>query len=133
MAIAEALNVPIGTFFDNEEPVTSRVVKAYERKFIPTQSDVTFYLLTPKRQNLLAEFKYIVYEKDGTTGHFHTHEGEEYGIVLEGRLQVIYGDEEVYTLEPGDSIVLDSTIPHKMINLYDGRTIAIWVDCPPTW
>jgi transcriptional regulator with XRE-family HTH domain len=130
MAIAKALNTPISEFFNDHEIVTSPVVKSYKRRPIQTQKGVTFYLLTPTRQDLSVEFKYNVYEKGGTSGHFHSHQGEECGIILEGRLEVIYGD-ETFILEAGDSIHIDSTKPHSMKNAYDGRTIAIWVDCPP--
>ncbi|MGD9369442.1 MAG: cupin domain-containing protein [Desulfobacteraceae bacterium] len=130
MAIAKALNTPISDFFDDHEIVTSPVVKSYKRRPIQTQKGVTFYLLSPTRKDLSIEFKYNVYEKGGTNGHFHTHQGEECGIVLEGRLEVIY-DGDAYTLEAGDSIYIDSTKPHTMKNVYDGRTIAIWVDSPP--
>ena len=130
MAIAKALHVSISFFFDNHEIATSPVVKSYKRRPIETQKGVTFYLLSPTRKDLSIEFKYNVYEKGATSGHFHTHQGEECGIVIEGRLEVIY-DGNTYTLEAGDSIYLDSTIPHTMKNVYDGRTIAIWVDSPP--
>jgi transcriptional regulator with XRE-family HTH domain len=130
MAIAQALNVPISSFFDDHEIVTSPVVKSYKRRPIQTQNGVTFYLLTPTRKDLSIEFKYQVYERGGATGHFHTHSGEECGIVLEGRLEVTH-DEETYILEAGDSIYLDSSKPHTMKNIYDGRTITIWVDSPP--
>lgn len=130
MAIAKALNTPVSEFFNDHEIVTSPVTKSYERRPIQTQKGVTFYLLTPTRKDLSIEFKYNVYERDGTSGHFHVHEGEECGIVIEGRLEVIY-DDDTYILEPGDSIYIDSTKPHTMKNVYDGRTIAIWVDSPP--
>jgi len=130
MAIAKALNTPISEFFDDHEIVTSPVVKSYKRRPIQTQEGVTFYLLSPTRKDVSIEFKYNVYEKGGTSGHFHTHQGEECGIVLEGRLEVIY-DDNTYVLEAGDSIYLDSTKPHTMKNVYDGRTIAIWADSPP--
>ncbi len=130
MAIAKALKTPISEFFEYDEIVTSPVLKSYKRRPIQTQKGVTFYLLTPTRKDLSIEFKYNVYEKGGTNGHFHTHQGEECGIVLEGRLEVIY-DGETYILEAGDSIYIDSTKPHTMKNAYDGRTITIWVDSPP--
>ena len=130
MAIAKALNVPISSFFDDHELVTSPVIKSYKRRAIQTPDGVTFYLLMPSLKDLSIEFKYTVYEKGGSSGHFHTHKGEECGIVLEGRLEVIYGD-DTYILEAGDSIYLDSTKPHTMKNVYDGRTITIWVDSPP--
>lgn len=138
MAVAKALNVPIGSFFNgiDEEPAYDPVVRADERKVLKTQSGVTFYLLTPKLKNHALEFIYNVFEKGGATGGadggLYTHDGEECGFVLEGRLEVMYED-KTYVLEAGDSIVLDSTKPHKLTNIYDGRTIAIWVDTPPSW
>lgn len=134
MAIAKALNVPIGSFFDDEEPEPAfdPIVKADKRKVLKTQSGVTFYLLTPELKNHAIEFIYNVYEKGGSTGEMYTHEGEECGLVLEGRLEVA-SEDKTYILEAGDSIVLDSTKPHKLTNIYDGKTIAVWVDSPPSW
>lgn len=134
MAIAKALHVPIGSFFDDEkpDPTFDPVVRADTRKVLKTQSGVTFYLLTPELKNHSIEFIYNVYEKGGSTGEMYTHEGEECGLVLEGRLEVT-SEENTYILEAGDSIVLDSTKPHKLTNIYDGQTIAIWVDSPASW
>jgi len=138
MAIAKALNVPIGSFFDDEksEPVFDPIVKADQRKVLKTQSGVTFYLLTPELKNHSIEFIYNIYEKGGTTGgetgEMYTHEGEECGLVLEGRLEVMYED-TTCILEARDSIVLNSTKPHKLTNIYDGRTLAVWVDSPASW
>lgn len=138
MAIAKALNVPIGSFFDDEkpEPAFDPIVKADQRKVLKTQSGVTFYLLTPELKNHAIEFIYNVFEKGGSTGgtsgELYTHGGEECGLVLEGRLEVT-SEDKTYILEAGDSIVLDSTKPHKLTNLYDGQTIAVWVDSPASW
>ncbi|PIE32951.1 hypothetical protein CSA56_13545 [candidate division KSB3 bacterium] len=131
IAIAKALNVPVGSFFDDIDSMSFEpVVRAYKRKAMQSLNGVTYYLLTPTTKDVLVEFKYNVYEKGGASANFHTHKGQEYGIVLEGRLKVTYG-EDVYILEAGDSMLLDSTIPHDMENIYDGRTITIWAACPP--
>ena len=133
MAIAKALNVPISAFFPEDEPVDVKpVVRAKDRKFIKTQSGVTFYSLTPDIQKHSIGFIYNIYEKGGTTGEMYTHKGEECGFVLEGKLEVIYQG-KTYILEAGDSIILDSTKPHKLTNIHDGRTLAIWADSPPSW
>ena len=134
MAIAKALKVPIGSFFDDKEfdPDFDPVVKADQRKVLKTQSGVTFYLLTPELKNHAIEFIYNIFEKGGSTGELYTHDGEECGLVLEGRLEVT-SEDKTYILEAGDSIVLDSTKPHKLTNIYDGRTIAVWVDSPASW
>lgn len=133
MAIAKVLNVPIGSFFDEEsDPTFDPVVKADQRKVLRTRSGVIFYLLTPELKNHSIEFIYNVYEKGGSTGEMYIHEGEECGLVLEGRLEVT-SEDNTYILEAGDSIVLDSTKPHKLTNIYDGKTIAVWVDSPASW
>ena len=134
MAIAKALNVPIGSFFDDfdSEPTYDPVVRAGQRKILKTQSGVTFYLLTPELKNHVIEFIYNVYEKGGSTGEMYSHAGEECGLVLEGRLEVVY-EGNIYILEAGDSIILNSNKPHKLNNVYDGKTIAVWVDSPASW
>lgn len=126
-AIAKALNVPIVMFFDYNGEMSSPVVKRDERRILKTQSGFTMYLLTRNVKDRNLEFLYNVYEKGGSTGELYTHEGEECGIVLEGRLEVTIED-QTYILEAGDSISLDSTKPHKCTNVYDGQTIAIWVN-----
>ncbi|MDD1783082.1 cupin domain-containing protein [Enterovibrio sp. ZSDZ35] len=46
------------------------------------------------------------------------HEGEESGIVIEGRLELTVGD-DVFVLEEGDSYYFDSNKPHKFANPFD--------------
>jgi mannose-6-phosphate isomerase-like protein (cupin superfamily) len=55
-----------------------------------------------------------------------THNGSEYGIVLEGRCGATVG-EDYYELEKGDSIAFDSRTPHRIWNLgADCPMLAIW-------
>jgi transcriptional regulator with XRE-family HTH domain len=131
MAIAKALKVPMSSFFD-DEPIVDPVVRAGKRKFLKTQSGVTYYLLTPDPSNHRIGMIYNVFEEDASVGEMYSHEGEECGFVLEGRLEVACGD-DTFILESGDSIILDSTKPHKCTNIAAGRTIAIWCNSPPTW
>ncbi len=53
------------------------------------------------------------------------HGGREYGIVISGELSVEV-DGATTTLSPGDSIVFDSTRPHRFWNESDGEVRAIW-------
>lgn len=48
----------------------------------------------------------------------YSHEGEETGVLVEGRLELTVGD-EVYVLESGDSYYFDSTRPHRFRNPFD--------------
>jgi len=73
-----------------------------------------------------AEFLEVVYAP-GTQAPLEdiTHEGREYGVVIAGRLNVeVNGIRTV--LEPGDSIVFESDIPHRFWNEGDQEVRAIW-------
>ncbi len=73
-----------------------------------------------------AEFLEVVYAP-GTPAPEEriVHDGREYGVIVEGRLSVeLQGESAV--LEPGDSIVFDSTIPHRFWNDGDVEVRAIW-------
>lgn len=126
-AIAKSLNVPIAAFFNDIDNNDSPVVKYKDRKVLQTENGYSIFLLTPDIENRKLEFLYNVFEKGACTGELYSHEGEECGIVLEGRLEITIED-EVYILEAGDSICIESTRPHRMANVYDGQTIAIWVN-----
>lgn len=132
IAIAKALGVTVGSFFDDNEVLTNPVVRAKERRSIRTNTGITYYLLTPELRNKRAEFLLGVYGKGSSTEKLWTHEGEEYGLVLEGALEVTIED-TTYTLRRGDSIVIDSRKPHMLRNIRNGKTVTIWVDSPPTF
>ncbi len=53
------------------------------------------------------------------------HEGYEYGILLEGELQVTFGF-EVFMLRPGEALGLDSSVPHLFKNLGSVPARGIW-------
>lgn len=73
-----------------------------------------------------AEFLEVVYA-EGTAAPADDirHQGREYGIVISGRLNVQV-DGAATVLEPGDSIVFDSTLPHRFWNESDGEVRAVW-------
>ncbi len=54
------------------------------------------------------------------------HEGEEFLFLLEGSLDLHYG-EQVMTMAPGDSVYYDSSEPHGYVATGDGPTRAVAV------
>jgi quercetin dioxygenase-like cupin family protein len=74
------------------------------------------------------EFLYVVYEVGGASSPadaFQRHAGHEWAYVISGVLEVRSGF-DVHVLEAGDSISLDSTIPHRLANIGDTPAHAIW-------
>lgn len=70
-------------------------------------------------------------ELDGEKGdREYGHSGWEFGVILKGSAQLIYGN-ETYTLGEGDSISFPSDIPHLFTNVGQDLLEAIWVVSPP--
>ncbi len=55
-----------------------------------------------------------------------SHEGEEFLFLLEGALELHYG-EQVMTMGPGDSVYYDSSEPHGYIATGESPTRAVAV------
>ena len=79
--------------------------------------------LAPKFRDKIAEPYWVRYEyspsQQNKPIHLTRHSGQEFDLVLEGKLKVQIG-EHVEILEEGDSIYYDSSTPHGMIAV-DGR------------
>ncbi|MBQ3596257.1 MAG: AMP-binding protein [Clostridia bacterium] len=79
--------------------------------------------LAPKFKDKLAEPYYVTYEysqsQQNKPIHLTTHSGQEFDLVLSGKLKVQVGD-HVEVLGEGDSIYYNSSLPHGMIAV-DGK------------
>ena len=58
---------------------------------------------------------------ENTPIHFNSHEGQEFNLVIEGRMLLNINGKELI-LNPGDSLYFDSSIPHGMMAL-DDKTV----------
>lgn len=81
-----------------------------------------------KYQSLAAGFKnrkadpfIVTVEPNDNPMHYNTHEGQEFNLVVEGRLLLSIGGKEL-ALNVGDSIYFNSQLPHGMKAL-DGKTV----------
>ena len=138
--VAHALSVPVASLF-RAEATGSPVVRRAERRRIdihagdgsgvgaePTVTE----LLTPSLAGALEVLLIEVPPGYSTESTPFSHEGEEFGLILEGRHEVHLGD-AAYTLEPGDSITYSSRLPHWYRNPGDEPVRSIWVITPPTF
>jgi transcriptional regulator with XRE-family HTH domain/quercetin dioxygenase-like cupin family protein len=73
-------------------------------------------------------FMKITYAPGATStagGDLVSHEGYEYGYVLEGQVEVTIGD-DVFLLHEGESLGFDSAIPHVLRNPGTGQFQGLW-------
>lgn len=109
---------------------SSPVVHANSRPIIELMGGVTWSRLTAHAEEE-AEFLEITYAPGAMSGaSMSHHEGREFGLILEGELVIELGFES-YILKAGDSIVLESTTPHRLINKSSQPMRAIWVVLSP--
>ena len=105
---------------------SSPIVHASSRPTIELKGGVSWSRLTTLAESG-AEFLEITYSPSAMSGeHMSHHEGREFGLILEGELLVELGFES-YTLRAGDSIIFESTTPHRLSNKGERQMRAIWV------
>lgn len=131
--ISKALNVSIGYFFTDDKNGKEPIVRKNERNSIKMAISNNVYELLSPDLNRKIEFLHITLEPgDASNDKLISHAGEECGIVISGRLMIKYGNNE-YILEEGDSIYLDSTIPHRYVNAGESTCVSIWAMTPPSF
>jgi len=109
------------------------IVRKNSRKMLVfPKSKLKQYLLTPDLQRKLEVLLGEVNPGEEHEEEWYSHEGEEFGFVLEGRYEVTVED-QVYILEEGDSIYFSSSLPHKMRGIGNKTCKTIWVITPPSF
>jgi transcriptional regulator with XRE-family HTH domain len=139
-AIVTALGMSLDELFaDNgsQEPGRSprptqastghHVLRRGDRRTLDLASGVHWERLTPT-SDAEVDFLRVTYQAGAEScppDALMRHTGSEYGLVLEGRLGATVGFEH-YELEPGDSIVFDSSLPHRFWTIGDEPTTIVW-------
>lgn len=128
--LAQAIGVEVATFFNYEtHQFNNPVVRSSERSIMSKSNGLTNYQLTPGNIDRFCVY-YNVLEPGGSTIDFPEHHpdnatGHEFGYLLTGKLRVDIED-QVYILNPGDSICINATKRHSSTNIAS-------VDCEMLW
>lgn len=113
-------------FVSPTENSSAPVVHTETRPTIELNGGVSWSRLTAMAEQG-AEFLEINYAPGAMSGaSMSHHEGREFGLILEGEFVVELGFDS-YTLHEGDSIIFESTVPHRLINKSDRPMRAVWV------
>lgn len=120
--ITRALGVRIGTFLDDQDQIGPVVVRAgtekssmsFSTKNESTREHLSFYSLAQDKSGRHMEPFMIDIEPSAHSDYkLSSHEGEEFIYVLKGKVEINYG-KELYVLNEGDSIYLDSIVAHNV-------------------
>lgn len=134
--ISRALGVNVSYFFadggaedDDERPF---VVRAGRRRKVVFEAGAFDELLSPNLSGNLEILMSHLPPGSVSGARPYTHEGEEGGVVMAGRLELWIADKH-FVLSEGDSFAFASTLPHRYGNPGKTETVVIWAITPPTY
>jgi transcriptional regulator with XRE-family HTH domain len=132
--IASALQVKVVDFFlEPEVNENGIVVKEEERVNINfKRGDAKIQMLVRNIQNKRMQPFYTTIEPGGGSKGSYSHIGEEFGIVLQGELEVNLNGKS-YRVKKNESFYFSSQEPHSWSNPGKNKTLVIWVVSPPTF
>lgn len=109
------------------------IVRKNDRKTMGyPNSDWKIELLSPDLRHKIELILTIASPKQTSGSGWLQHEGEECGVIIQGKFKWIVGNTE-YILQEGDSIYFNSKIPHRweVVGNKTGKTI--WAITPPSF
>ncbi len=128
--LATALQVPITAFFESETP-KKRIayVKAEHRRGAAFAHGTLEDLGAGLTERTIEPFVVTMKPSTGSGTHPIVHTGHEFVFCLEGRI-VYTVEEQTYLLEPGDSLLFESHLPHRWHNVDLAPAKMLLVLCP---
>lgn len=140
--IVDVLGISLASLFDGADQVEGvpepeakrrvRVVRKNQRKHLQWPNGAVAELLTPDLQGKLEVLLTAHGPEPDRIVDPYVHEGEEFGLVLEGAYEVVVND-DVFVLEEGDAIHFQSDQPHTVRAIGDVPPRVLWVITPPTF
>lgn len=119
--ITRALGCRLGTLLDDDTnvgPVVNRAGDAASTDRLHSletgvgTGTLAFFALAADKSSRHME-PFLISVNPADAHELSSHEGEEFIFVLDGTIEVEYG-KDLYTLQSGDSIYLDSIVPHQV-------------------
>ncbi|MBU0514834.1 MAG: cupin domain-containing protein [Proteobacteria bacterium] len=131
--IAQALGVRIVDFFldeANQEPVVAAPEDWRKVSLSRWQANIKQMVRSVSHRRM-QPFHTTISPGGGSEGDY-SHEGEEFGIVLQGTLKLTVGG-ETFEVREGSSFYYSSLIPHSWGNDGPDKCVVVWVVSPPSW
>ncbi|SDN57782.1 cupin domain-containing protein [Vreelandella arcis] len=132
--ILDNLDVTLSDFFAEKVSV-ERVAfyKASELVELADGKELSYRQVGANLKNAKMMILHERYAPGASTGDdTYQHYAEEGGVVVSGRILITVGDKS-RVLESGDAYYFDSTLPHKMENVFEEECIVVSSVTPPTF
>jgi len=130
--ILDALDENISDFFRDSSGEEKIVYRENDRVAIEKEKIQRFELLVPGSTNRRLEPILLTLRKGQVTPKERPHEGEEFGIVLRGRVTLRFG-KEVLKLKKGECFYLSAEKEHWLENTSSSEAAILWISSPPSF
>jgi mannose-6-phosphate isomerase-like protein (cupin superfamily) len=120
-------------FFSDNKSVEEKFYYKKDELIKMSDGSMSFSMVGADRKDRKIRFLYEHYPAGGDTGeNLISHNGEEVGIVVRGRMEITIGD-RVQLLETGDSFYIDTRIPHRFRNIDQEECEVVTAATPPNF
>ena len=131
--ILDAMGVSFAEFFSAENRSAEKFFFAADELSEISKGPISYRQVGSDLHEKSLQILYERYQPGADTGQsMLSHNAEEGGIVLSGRLEVTVG-EEVKTLTAGDAYLFNSRIPHRFRNAGSDDCVVVSACTPPTF
>lgn len=131
--VLDALDVSFAEFFSEESRTPDKVFFKNAELSRISNGPIRYDQVGSDLRDAQLQILFERYEPGADTGQsMLSHDAEEGGIVLEGRLEVTVGD-QVQILNAGDAYRFNSRRPHRFRNVGGERCIIVSACTPPTF
>ncbi len=131
--ILESLEVSFAEFFAADSRSDSKYFYEHNELSEISAGPISYRQIGSDLSNSELQILYERYEPGADTGQsMLSHDAEEGGIIIKGRLEVTVG-EQVQTLSAGDAYRFNSKLPHRFRNTGNEDCIIVSACTPPTF
>jgi transcriptional regulator with XRE-family HTH domain len=131
LGILDALDQKASTFFD--EGFDEKIVFGKDdRVELEKEHGAKFEILVPAAQNRLMDLALLTLFPGEMTEEEEPHEGEEFGFVLSGSIDVMLGV-KTYRVKKGECFYFKASKKHYLANRRKMKAAVLWVSSPPNF
>lgn len=128
--ITEVLGISLEDFF--KEDKDEQVIFNDDDYFVDEREKSTITWLVPNAQKNEMEPILLTLEHNGESNVIDPHEGEEFGYVLQGKVELVDLDtKKRIVCKKDETFYLKGEHPHKLVNSSKQVAEIIWITTPP--
>ena len=128
--ILEALGTDLASFFKDSKE--NKVVFKKEDYFVDEHEEYCIHWIVPNAQKNEMEPILLELSPQGSSKEFDPHDGEEFGYVLSGSINLCLGERKT-RVKTGGSFCLHPKQEHWLENPNKTKARVLWVSTPPSF